>query len=169
MMLIKMVAKRLVRKVKAAWQEWVMHRLKKRYTAVTKIHVPNIKRIWQDMESGAFFVGPEDAYLRDFKLRAFEKETILGVAHNHRGLVFVAFKPYRHYHLLHVIAQHGIRNTSVRDQGFFTSHGRFVGRTEALRIACAAKQLLREVNHVHLFSEDVWDIPEALNVNKPKT
>lgn len=40
------------------------------------------------------------------------------------------------------------------DQGFFTSHGRFVSRAEGAGIAFSAGQTLDQKHH--LFSEDLW-------------
>lgn len=41
-------------------------------------------------------------------------------------------------------------------QGFLTDKNRFVGRDEALLIACDAKQMIRCTNSNELFSEDIY-------------
>lgn len=48
--------------------------------------------------------------------------------------------------------------SSNRLQGFITSHGRYVDRREALRIAMLAEQIIKgpAMPHIGLSSEDVW-------------
>jgi hypothetical protein len=98
-------------------------------------------------------------------------EYIIGVAAYDKssGLVLAALAPYRHYHLAWLAKKIGLMRPLTRDQGFLTITGRYVRREEALEIATRMGQLLRKTGcEYELFSEDVWDIPEELNINKPK-
>jgi len=69
-------------------------------------------------------------------------------------------KPARHHHIIG--ARYGVDKTVTGGpdravQGFITSEGRFVDRVEGLRIARAAKQVVRKQGNPHmLFSEDMW-------------
>ncbi len=63
--------------------------------------------------------------------------------------------PARHHHILRAIAN--VRQDVLigpDEQGFVTSAGRFVDRSEARRIAVDAGQT--NTKHSHLFSEDLW-------------
>ena len=85
-------------------------------------------------------------------------ERITGVAVLCRGVPAVLPEPYRHYHVLRVLDDLGEDMPGPRDQGFFTSRGRFLEREPAKAVAIAAGQYrptvpggLRE-----LYSEDLW-------------
>lgn len=73
-------------------------------------------------------------------------------------VVVVVERPGRHgncINFLHALGQ------DYAEQGFLTSHGRFVGRTEAVKVAFMAEQATPSERCPHrLFSEDVWtDLP----------
>ncbi len=72
------------------------------------------------------------------------------------GIVLTLPKPARHHDILHSLADLGcvVRGAT---QGFLTSEGKFVDRTEAWSIALAADQIFRD-HHIKgkLFSEHVW-------------
>lgn len=73
------------------------------------------------------------------------------------GLIVAAPPPARHGDILHpLFLRYGIRSGEF--QGFVTSTGRFVDRTEAYRIAMASGQPWTDARHVEgtLFSEDLW-------------
>lgn len=91
----------------------------------------------------------------------FASETIVRSAILHRtdGLPVSLPHPARHFHLLNALRASGCHCLiGPEDQGFITSTGRFVDRTEARVIAVAAGQVNTEETYQphHLFSEDVW-------------
>jgi hypothetical protein len=72
-------------------------------------------------------------------------------------LIVTAPPRARHGDILHpLFLRYGIRAGEF--QGFLTSTGRFVDRTEAYRIAIASGQPWTDARHVEgtLFSEDLW-------------
>jgi len=75
-------------------------------------------------------------------------------------LVLSAPRPARHHHLLHMFfLRFGQSPGAAINQGFVTSTGRFVSRTEAHAIAVASGQPM--IDHPSriagvLFSEDLW-------------
>lgn len=87
------------------------------------------------------------------------KEKILGPAIRHPdGLIYAIGRRGRHHHCIrymNTLGRAGLSNT--HDQGFVTTHGRYVDRFEALGIAQAAGQLIRKTPPPdRLFSEDLW-------------
>lgn len=82
------------------------------------------------------------------------------------GLVCFVEKPGRHHNVIHKMAAAGFAIPIKGEQGFVTSHGRFVGREEARKIASEALQIIASCpgpdgvpftrEHPQLFSEDVW-------------
>lgn len=69
--------------------------------------------------------------------------------------------PARHHTLLHPCFDLLGHGTGPEDQGFTTSTGRYVDRTEGLKIAIAAGQAdpanrRSGSGSSHLFSEDLW-------------
>ena len=81
-----------------------------------------------------------------------------------RGVVVCG---HRHYHCIGVLSsltglrsvRFGPDSVGENEQGFLTTHNRFVGRLEAAELAVAAGQVLRErlINPmVGLFSEDLY-------------
>jgi hypothetical protein len=87
------------------------------------------------------------------------KEKILGPAIRHPdGLIYAIGRRGRHHHCIRYMSKLGRANLyTTRDQGFITTHGRYVDRIVALRIAKAADQLIRKTPPAHLlFSEDLW-------------
>jgi hypothetical protein len=89
------------------------------------------------------------------ELRACER--IEAAAIEHEGVVYSVPRPGRHSDVCHKMMAEGLPTDAMRNQGFLTSSGRFVGRTAAAILARAAGQLLRKTNPTDLlFSEDVW-------------
>ena len=92
------------------------------------------------------------------------EETITHSAIRHPdGPVFSVECPGRHHHVIRLMSELGCAGMeNTHDAGFITSHGRYVGRAEALLIATKASQLIRKTNpQDELFSEDVWDTPNS--------
>jgi len=91
-------------------------------------------------------------------------ETIEAAALEANGTVWTLPRPARHCHIMHAwCAAHYVDGRNARwpggtgglyAQGFVTSTGRFVIRSEAARIAHQAGQLARL--KPHLYSEDLW-------------
>lgn len=91
----------------------------------------------------------------------FLPKRIIGVALYHEGMTFSMSPPNRHADIIRYLATRGmdIDVTCGAQQGFLTSTGVFVNRTEAKIIAREAKQLLHptvRANSKELFSEDMW-------------
>jgi hypothetical protein len=87
------------------------------------------------------------------------QEKILGSAIRHPdGMIYATGRNGRHHHCIHYMAKIGRAGLAVtHDQGFITTHGRYVDRVEGLRVAKAAQQLIRKTNPTSiLFSEDLW-------------
>lgn len=61
---------------------------------------------------------------------------------------------YRHHDIL--IRFRNEVSTDLKDQGFYTSKGRFVDRREACEIAKTAGQTERDVEKTILYSEDIY-------------
>lgn len=73
------------------------------------------------------------------------------------GMRFSLLPPARHGECLLLMLACRPDITGQEEQGFVTSHNRFVDRVEARRIAVAADQLIwRDAGLEQLFSEDVW-------------
>jgi hypothetical protein len=84
------------------------------------------------------------------------------LANRFRGAVYVGVihalpPPNRHHNIVHALGYAGIDLVGREEQGFLLSDGSFADRPQALVIARAAGQVLRETGpHIGLFSEDVW-------------
>jgi hypothetical protein len=73
------------------------------------------------------------------------------------GMIHVLPPPNRHHNIIHALGYAGIDLVGREEQGFLLSDGSFADRPQALVIARAAGQVLRETGaHIGLFSEDVW-------------
>jgi hypothetical protein len=85
-------------------------------------------------------------------------ETIVAAALKADDLIFSMPPPARHHTILHALFDFKGGDLPVLcDQGFVTSTGRYVDRTEGLRIAVAAKQTDGpKYQPTSLFSEDLW-------------
>lgn len=87
------------------------------------------------------------------------QEKIIGAAIRHPdGLIYGTGYGGRHHHCIRYMASVGKAGLSTtHDQGFMTTAGRYVDRTEGLWIARAAGQIIRKTNPpTKLFSEDLW-------------
>lgn len=87
------------------------------------------------------------------------KEKIVAAAIQYGGLTFSKPAPARHGDVIYPMRDIGLPRESVNtvNQGFLTSTGRFVERTEALKIALASGQPCAAPDNAYiLFSEDVW-------------
>lgn len=87
-------------------------------------------------------------------------ELIQGVSIRWPGGAKTMGSPARHHTLMEAMRKEGLdtRTIGPNDQGFCTTHRRFVHRDEAMLIAKAAGQILKEPTFQPntLFSEDVW-------------
>ncbi len=84
-------------------------------------------------------------------------ETITEAAVLHHGQPWSVPRPGRHGDVIRRLDEtHPADGPFVEEQGFMTSHGRFVGRREAGRIALAAGQTHALRWGVDLYSEDLW-------------
>jgi len=86
-------------------------------------------------------------------------ERIVAAAVCRDGLVYSALPPARHHTVMQLAdANHGPgHNPFIPDeQGFLTSAGRFVDRTEGAEIAVAARQTDKLQWPPLLYSEDLW-------------
>lgn len=86
------------------------------------------------------------------------RESITGVAIlDGQGALWSLPKPNRHHNIFALAAFIG-RSAEGGTQGFTTSLGRFVNRSEALAIAGRANQILEHKNGdlTELYSEDLW-------------
>lgn len=87
------------------------------------------------------------------------KEFIVAAAIHHGGIISLP-RPARHHTILQTLDTEmqigGVINP--QQQGFITSTGRYVNRTEAWYIALAANQIIRKSNDdtPNLYSEDLW-------------
>jgi hypothetical protein len=83
-----------------------------------------------------------------------DREIIECVAIEFADLTLSLPRPNRHHHVIQRYhADTGKTGSGVR-QGFMTSQGRFVDRSEAARLAFAAGQI--EKPKPTLYSEDLW-------------
>lgn len=55
-----------------------------------------------------------------------------------------------------IIARFGADNLDLRQQGFYTSQGRFLSREDALSLAIENGQITDHIHTVKLFSEDLY-------------
>lgn len=66
-------------------------------------------------------------------------------------------RPGRHHTVMHPLHELGINVHGMNDQGFLTSKGRWVDRTEGCLIARRASQIRKKHGPDDmLFSEDMW-------------
>lgn len=111
------------------------------------------------------FIGMESDYPRlaakkmDYKV-AREQILFAAIRHTKTGVVYSVEQPGRHHHCIWAMAIFGEADAeTTTDQGFITTHGRYVDRKLACRIARAAGQLdgREKTNPTYLlFSEDLW-------------
>ena len=89
--------------------------------------------------------------------RELSKETILNAAlRNENQVVFTMPRPNRHHSIINAMFYSEIEKRNQKEQGFMTSEGRFVNRTEAMVIALESGQLTKKTGFDYLFSEDLW-------------
>ena len=75
------------------------------------------------------------------------------------GAVCVMFPPKRHHDIIRKLSSRRYKTDELGPlkQGFVTSHGRYVDRIEARKIAEAADQMLtKNPGGDQLYSEDLW-------------
>lgn len=108
-----------------------------------------------------FFAGTAAEYREFFSADCSEPERIVHAATLHRRTkrIYSVAAPGRHHQVLSMMRQVGLTtNHSENIQGFVTSRGRFLNRTEAAIVAKLAGQLIRKTPPEDaLFSEDLWD------------
>lgn len=110
------------------------------------------------------YAGQEEAFIKQaqyLQWRQIPEEIWLTAVRHPDGVVYATERPGRHHHCIELMgdcARAGGANCS--DQGFVTTHGRYVGREEALSIATQAGQLITKTPPPsQLFSEDLWAGP----------
>ena len=83
---------------------------------------------------------------------------INGVAiKHHDGRVFSLPRPFRHSHVIQVMARVcGIKIPITGEQGFITANGRFLEREEAGKYAIRHEQIEKLSWAPELYSEDLW-------------
>ncbi len=98
------------------------------------------------------------------------RERIMAAAIRQDGVVYTG--PHHHQIIRYMIAL-GLKRV-WREQGFITSEGRYVDRTEALRLAKAAGQpptpewlVYANADGGLLFSEMLWSVPDSALVGEP--
>ncbi|MEE9923742.1 MAG: hypothetical protein PBV01_10320 [Brucella anthropi] len=98
--------------------------------------------------------------IRDALAKMADREFIVAAAIHHGGIIFLP-RPARHHTILQAMETEmqigGVINP--QQQGFITSTGRYVNRTEAWYIAQAAGQIIRKTSGEdtpNLYSEDLW-------------
>lgn len=85
-----------------------------------------------------------------------ERITAAAILDDHGAPVFLP-PPARHHTIIGHMVAAGNATPIAGAQGFMTSEGRFVDRTEGLRIAIAAAQIIRKHHSFDtLYSEDLW-------------
>jgi len=76
------------------------------------------------------------------------------------GNIYHVPAPGRHHDVFAEMYKEGVTREEVlwADQGFVTTFGRYVDRTEALKIARDNNQIFRELpgNYTELYSEHLW-------------
>ena len=84
-----------------------------------------------------------------------EPERITDAAMMYKGKMFTG---RRHYEIIRDIVNECKVKRAKGEQGFVTDKGRFVDRSEALKIAISSGQVEegKTINRRHLFSEDLW-------------
>ena len=84
-------------------------------------------------------------------------EQITGVAMTlNDGNVISLPKPNRHHNLFPLAKEKGYKKPYVGVQGFVTSTGRFVDRSEGAELALRNGQITKLKTPPDLFSEDMW-------------
>lgn len=110
-----------------------------------------------------FYGGTPKQYLEYFDPNIGGTEFIALVAWRHKnGNIYAVERPGRHGHVTFMLAEMDMAGSeNLLDDGFVTSHGRYVNRKEALIIASATGQMIRNTGPVNeLFSEDLWYTPK---------
>ena len=83
------------------------------------------------------------------------KDKIVNAAMMHEGKMWTG---RRHYEIIRDIVEGTGVSRAKGEQGFVTDKGKFVNRSEALKIAISSGQVEegKTINRKHLFSEDLW-------------
>lgn len=103
--------------------------------------------------------GTEAAFMRYYAFGRTRPEKILSAAIQHpNGFIYTALNPGRHHHVIRFMSAHKVAGISVtRNQGFLTTHGRFVDRRDGLTMAQQHKQIVKKHPAPwELYSEDMW-------------
>lgn len=110
-----------------------------------------------------FYGGTPAMYKQYFEPSAEHREYIALVACTLKnGNIYAVERPGRHSHVQHMLRDQSIPLDDEDDQGFVTSLGRYVSRTEAVIIAGSAGQITFKGNPLNqLFSEDLWSTPAS--------
>jgi len=118
--------------------------------------------IWEGWPAFTFYSGSQDAFEATMAGGKRAQEIIsMAAVKGLDGTVYVVERPGRHGHVGAYMGKLGVSEIQIPgntlDQGFLTSHGRYVNRVAGLSIAKAANQLIRKTHpDYELFSEDLW-------------
>lgn len=108
------------------------------------------------------YAGQQDAFVKhacDLQWQHLPEEIWLTAVRHPDGVVYATERPGRHHHCIELMSECArAGGSNCLDQGFVTTHGRYVDRMVALYIAKQAGQLIGEPSH-KLFSEDLWAGP----------
>lgn len=113
-------------------------------------------------DSLVFTSGEAHNFLDRYRAQADASEKVdVSVIIHPDGTYFAVSRPGRHHDLVrHMASLNKAGLANVSKQGFITTHGRFVDRKEALRIAVEQEQLLdmsEDARRSELFSEDLYE------------
>lgn len=103
--------------------------------------------------------GTEAAFMRYYAFGRIKPEKILAAAIQHpNGFIYTALNPGRHHHVIRFMSAHRVAGLSVtRNQGYLTTHGRFVDRRDGLVMATKHQQIVKKhPASWELYSEDMW-------------
>jgi hypothetical protein len=138
-----------------------------RVGAVPQLEVLRVPPEGGDIERGIMgMIGTEETFMRTIKGLMFGawngSEQILYAAIKHPdGRVFAVSRPGRHGHvqqLMEMLNSGGLENNGPDRQGFITTLGSFVNRTEGLEIAQRSEQIVQKHPQPSaLYSEDMWE------------
>lgn len=134
---------------------------------VPQLEVLRVPPEGTDIERGIMgMVGTEEIFMRTINGLMYGTwigpEQILYAAIRHPdGRVFAVSRPGRHAHvqqLMEMLNSGGLENNGPDQQGFITTLGSFVNRTEGLEIAQRTEQIVQKhPQYYELYSEDMWE------------
>ena len=85
-----------------------------------------------------------------------EDEKVACTASLFNDVLYVIENPGRHHHIIHIRYHSGHKKSIGGIQSFITSHGRFIDRKMAGKIALQTGQIEKLKVPPYLYSEDIW-------------